>query len=250
MKNSTFYDEIIVKKVNEHVSKECPSIVLKNINYVVYGMVQNYGEEYLDDILTMLDSISFVITDNKNDIYVHHVKNIKKYHYMNLFYDPISMKYAIYIDYRLSEFGLLENLVLSFNEIFTISTPEVGFKELLNGIQSNHIMKYILDFVNYDFDIPKEHYVLSHHIGDTLFENLYVHQDIKKVIDHAMINNQMELLQYEFDHVLGDGSYHKITRLYESILYLIENDSDAYRIAKTYGSLRKVLNQYLYLKSI
>lgn len=249
MKNSDFTYENILMKVKDHVSYEYPSIILKSINLVVYGMVKNYGMEYLDDILAMLDSISFVFTDNKRDIYVKDVKNIKKYNYVNLFYEPNTEKYAIYIDYRLNELGILENLVLSFNEIFTISTPDITFKEVFNGIQGNYIMKYILE-LGITSSISVDHYVLSHHVGDTLFENLYQHKDIKKVIDSALINNNMSLLQYEFDSVLGNGSYHIIANLYESIQKLIKNDSDAYEIAIMYGNLRSVLQKYLYLKSI
>ena len=249
MSNINFTYEEIAKEVDLKYSTYNPSILLEAIKLVIYGMVNNYESEYHDSILNMLDRVYLVFTDNTRDIYIKNIKNIKDNNSINMVMDEKD-DYAIFIDYKLSNLGIIENLVKAFNKIFTYAINDIGLKKVFTSIQCETIIKFILN-CNIDnkllSNIPNmdiNRYSCSSNIGENLFKKIYCFDSIKRIIDKAIISNDSNIIKIEVDSILGSGSFERISILYDNISKSNAN-GNTHAVAMYYLSLREFINKYL-----
>ena len=244
MNKSSFTLEESLKKVKTMSSFNIPSSLEEVVSLIVFGMVNNYDVKYENDILNMLNYTSLVITDNTKDIYVKNVKNIVSNNKINIFLDSNS-HYAVYIDKNLNGLGLLENLVKAFNEIFTYSIDNSSLRNVFTSIQCEEIIKYILNNSNYSY-IDIDRYTCNSNIGENLFKRIY-NNDLKGIIDEAIIKKNINIIKDEVDGILGFGSYEMIKRLYDNIVnYSLSNNT--YYLSSNYVKLRKIINEFLVKK--
>jgi len=251
MSKSSFTYENMAKMMKSMSLTNIPSNLKDVTTLVIYGMINNYDEKYSDNIINMLSYTSMVVTDNSRDIYIKNVKNIVSNNKINIFLDS-NHHYAIYIDKSLKGLGLLENLVKAFNEVFTYSLNESSLKKVFASLQSESIIKYIINskvdnkFLDTISNINVDRYTCNSNIGENLFKKVYAKDSTKYIIDDAIINNNIDIIKNEIDNVLGFGMFDIISKLYENIINY--NLNNTYLLSKNYVKLRYFINEYLVRK--
>ncbi|MGN1371016.1 MAG: hypothetical protein ACI4XM_01865 [Candidatus Coprovivens sp.] len=254
---NTLINHIVFTMDSLLVNKDYPPKLRDYLYLIATGMILSYGDEYLEEIYKLLTTIKF--TDEKEiDNYSNNGYKLLSYvnptnhNYLSKLFDYSSTFPTINYNYVLifkeinsSKIKTLEYLVHELNYIlfnmnkkysfmnsikirynYLKNDLDVGddkvntFKRVLNVLQSEDIIKRVLELRNYEIKNVKFRNALSNFDNIdldnyrfegldmlvNLFRPLYRFKDTKYFIDKSMFCDS-DLIENEFDKVLGKNSY-------------------------------------------
>ena len=216
----------------------------------------NYLKEFIK--INSFNSISFIYELEFPEINNSSIKTLEY-----LTYELNSILF-----YKKQEISFKENIKVKFNYLTsnivqTYYNSEIKtIDKVFNLLQTEEIIKVILSLPNQDIKNTKFKKALNYlkningeiykieglDIIVTLLRPLFNMDDIKKILNSA--NNK--LIEKEFEQILGNNAYKKISQKIESLNKLISNskiDNNYYNLSLKYIDIKNnFINRYINLK--
>ncbi len=251
----TFIDS---KFKNDNVPQE----VLNYLYLAVTGLSMSLGLEYVDDIFSLLDKVTFI---NNTDI-----NNLDNYSVIPRISEDTSIKYQLYIkDISNGNYSTLEFIIKEFINILCINNTNIDINSTLvfNVIKVltiedsiNNIL-YIKNYYIYNSKFKKAldsfedilnnwYYANGYENIVNLFRPLFKFNYIKKLLIIDLINGNYQDIYDEFDRVLGENSFINMLNSLRNINRdLGKKNVPTYNVACTYLNIRnKFVQNYISLK--
>ena len=292
MKNSHNVNKLInevTKKINEISSlKKIPVKIKKYLKIIIVGMIINYGNKFANEIYDKLNNINFIIGKKNIHKYLsshslnYNTINKEIYTMLKVNQDTTLITYNIfigdyYLDYKIFTFEFLAsqlNKILCHNVqndnylynskliSYKNSNKNLTFKEVLNGLQVESIIKNILklkeynikdktikEFLKYLDSIKYQGYVCNEYINEiTLFRKLYEDKSFRSLIDKSLLNGNFDEIKNDFDYYLGINSYNGICDLLNKLsteIQIMPYVENTYDITVLYSEIRNILANYM-----
>lgn len=270
---------------------------------VATGMILSYGDDYIEDIYNLISTVKFrdekeIRNYSNNKFNVLSYVNPTNHNYLSKRFDYTYNFPVINFDYELfykkidasciktleflvhelnyilfnknKKYSLVNSIKVRYNYLkndLDVEEDEIDtFKRVFNVLQSEDIIKRILELRNFDIKNIKVKKVLDKltYIDSdnyrfegldmlvNLFRPLYRFKDTKYFIDKSMFYDS-DLLEDEFDKVLGKNSYKNVCKKLDSLNGMINNSENGHgsyhALSIEYVAIRNnFVNKYINIK--